>query len=98
MQLQRDIDELKEATISRDTAHRRIFDIFRRKIVPIRLFHPVVDEWYATHPNRNDLGNEWELLNAFTRHTKTLKPGPEMRATVRLGNFFRLGKKHTTNA
>ncbi len=93
LQLQRDVEELKEVTISRDTFQRRVFDIFRRKIVPIRLFHPVVDKWYATHPNRTDVDTEWELLNAFTAHTKKLLPGPEMRATVRLGKFFGLGKK-----
>jgi hypothetical protein len=96
LQLQREIDELKESTISRDSANRRIFDIFRRKIVPIRLFHPVIEEWYATHPHRDDLGTEWALLNAFTTYTKKLAPGPEMRATVRLGNFFGLGRKLTT--
>jgi hypothetical protein len=93
LQVQRNIEELKESAVSRDTAHRRVFDIFRRKIVPIRLFHPVVDEWYATHPERGDIGTEWELLNCFTAHTKKLPPGPQMRATVRLGKYFGLGKQ-----
>lgn len=92
LQLQHDIDELKELPVSRDLFTRRVFDIFRRKIVPIRLFHPVVNDWYATHPTRTDVGTEWELLNAFTNHTKALAPNPAMRATVRLGKFFGLGK------
>jgi len=79
--------------VSRDLFTRRVFDIFRRKIVPIRLFHPIVSDWYMTHPNRSDVGTEWDLLNAFTLHTKKLAPGPEMRSTVRLGNFFGLGRK-----
>ncbi len=92
LELQHEVDELKELPVSRDLFTRRVFDIFRRKIVPIRLFHPIVNDWYMTHPNRADVGTEWELLNAFTAHTKKLQPGPEMRATVRLGKFFGLGK------
>ncbi len=93
--LQREIEELKESSVSWDTFVRQTFEVFRKKIVPVRLFHPVVNDWYATHPSRADLGTEWELLNAFTLHTKKLAPGPEMRSVVRLGNFFGLGRKVT---
>lgn len=92
--LQKDIEELKGGSLRTEDAKQYIFDIFRRKIVPLRLFHPVVDSWQAMHPH-DSIGTYWNLLNCFTNHTKTLSPNVEMRATVRLGKFFGLGKKVT---
>jgi hypothetical protein len=39
--------------------------------------------------------NEWVLHNCFTEHIKKLPTNVAMRATVRLGKFFGLGKKAT---
>jgi hypothetical protein len=52
----------------------------------------VVNDWYAKYPHHDDIGTEWQLLNCFTAHTKKLPPGPQMRAMVRLGKYFGLGK------
>jgi len=38
-----------------------------------------------------DIAQNWELLQAFTAHTKKLPQGPDRRATGRLENFFGLG-------
>lgn len=92
LMLQKYIEDLKKTTVNDRGVKHYVFDIFRKKIVPVRLFHPVVNDWYAKYPHRDDIGTEWELLNCFTAHTKKLPPGPQMRATVRLGKYFGLGK------
>ncbi len=93
LQLQRDIEDIKQVICSQHGGKRYIYDIFRRKIVPLRLFHPVADSWHAAVPDNNNPGNHWMLYNCFTEHIKKLPPGPGMRATVRLGRFFGLGVK-----
>jgi hypothetical protein len=88
--LQRDIETLKETRLTLQDAKHYIFDIFRRKIVPLRLFHPVVADWHTATAG-NAMGTAWTLHNCFTNHTKKLTPNGAMRATVRLGRFFGLG-------
>jgi hypothetical protein len=92
--LQRDIEELKAARLTPAEAKQSIFDIFRRRIVPLRLFHPVVADW-DTATVGSEAGTAWTLHNCFTTHTKRLTPNGAMRATVRLGRFFGLGKPGT---
>jgi hypothetical protein len=60
-----------------------------------RLFHPVVESWHMQLPDDQHYSNEWVLHNCFTEHIKKLPPNVRMRATVRLGKFFGLGKKAT---
>jgi hypothetical protein len=91
LRLQQSIEDLQGTPIDAQGAQGTIFDIFRRKIVPLRLFHPVVDDWEAQHP-QGKVGNTWTLVNCFTNHTKTLAPNVAMRATVRLGKYFGLGQ------
>jgi hypothetical protein len=93
LQLQRDIDDLKGALCSHIDAKEMIYDIFRRRLVPLRLFHPVVESWHMQLPDDQHSSNAWVLHNCFTEHIKTLAPNVAMRATVRLGKFFGLGKK-----
>src|SRR2546426_5144858 len=95
LQLTRDIDELKETLCSHLDAKEMIYDIFRRRIVPLRLFHPVVESWHMQLLDDQHYSNEWVLHNCFTAHIKKLPPNVSMRATVRLGKFFGLGKKAT---
>jgi Domain of unknown function (DUF932) len=92
--LQRDIEELKATRLTSEEAKHALFDIFRRKIVPLRLFHPVVADWHTATAG-SEAGTAWILHNCFTNHTKKLTPNGAMRATVRLGRFFGLGK-HVT--
>jgi hypothetical protein len=95
LQLTRDINELKGALCSHLDAKEMMYDIFRRRIVPLRLFHPVVESWHMRLPDNDVSSNEWVLHNCFTEHIKKLPPNVAMRATVRLGRFFGLGKKAT---
>ena len=87
---------MKQATISQQRAALFVYDIFRKKIVPLRLFHPVVDDWHTQFPRNDSLGDMWTLHNCFTNHTKKLAPNVAMRSTVRLGKFFGLGREVAT--
>jgi hypothetical protein len=91
--LQRGIEELKATPCGAIDAKEMIYDIFRRKIVPVRLFHPVAASWHMQLTDEQLVSNDWVLHNCFTEHIKKLKPNVAMRATVRLGRFFKLGKQ-----
>src|SRR5438132_9792596 len=83
--LQEDIDWWKERTVSKERSKQLIYDIFTQKIVPVRLFHPVVNTY---HNNLHQGQNFWTLHNAFTYHIQTLKPAPAFTATLKLSRFF----------
>src|SRR5919199_3303363 len=68
LQLTRNIDELKGALCSQLDAKEMIYDVFRRRIVPLRLFHPVVESWHRQLPDNDGSSNEWLLHNCFTEH------------------------------
>ena len=78
---------VQETTEIEDVVSKQyIYDIFRQKIVPMRLFHPVVDDWHQMTIDK--VGTAWELHNCFTTHIKTMPPAPAFRATARIGKFF----------
>jgi hypothetical protein len=83
--LQDDILVWKETPVTLERAKTLICDIFLQKIVPVRLFHPVVSSYQATLHQGQNL---WTLHNAFTRHIQHLNPAPQFTATVKLGKFF----------
>src|SRR5439155_3721915 len=83
--LQDDISVWKETPLPMERAKTLIYDIFLQKIVPVRLFHPVVSTYQATMHQGQNL---WILQNAFTRHIQKLNPAPAFTATVKLGKFF----------
>jgi hypothetical protein len=91
LRLQHDIKEFKGTSLLTQDAKSLLFDIFRKKVVPIRLFHPVIDEWYAEHPFPDSAGDLWQLVNCLTNHMKKLPPNVAMRSQVKLGRFFGLG-------
>ena len=83
--LQDDISVWKETPVTPERAKTLIYDIFLQKIVPARLFHPVIGTYQATLHQGQHL---WTLQNAFTRHLQALNPAPKFTATVKLGRFF----------
>jgi hypothetical protein len=83
--LQDDITVWKETPVTPEKAKTLIYDIFLQKIVPTRLFHPVIGTYQATMHQGQNL---WTLANAVTRHIQKLKPAPAFSATVKLGKFF----------
>jgi hypothetical protein len=84
--LQEDIQIQKDTEIEERKAKTLIYDIFRNKIVPLRLFPPVTEEYEQA--TKGQKGTGWLLHNAFTSHMKKLGPAPAFRATARLGKFF----------
>jgi len=83
--LQDDIQVWKDTPLPPERAKTLIYDIFLQKIVPVRLFHPIINSYKATMQQGDNL---WTLHNAFTRHIQVLKPAPRFTATVKLGKFF----------
>jgi uncharacterized protein DUF932 len=83
--LQDDIQVWKDTPVTPERAKTLIYDIFLQKIVPVRLFHPVINAYQATMHQGQHL---WTLKNAFTRHIQHLNPAPAFTATVKLGKFF----------
>lgn len=91
--LRKSIDELQNEGVTTPKAREIVFDIFRKKLVPIKLFHPVVQEWYAGEERQPNLQNMWGLHNHFTAAMRVLKPEPFMKAQHKIGKYFGLGGK-----
>ncbi|ETW94439.1 MAG: hypothetical protein ETSY2_49820 [Candidatus Entotheonella gemina] len=86
--LGQDIERLKTIPLNPPTAKEYIFAIFRKKVIPMRLFHPVVDEWNKMAVT--GYGSQWQLHNAFTEHIKHLSPAVAFNATRKVGQFFQM--------
>jgi hypothetical protein len=85
--LQRSIEDLQREALTVGEAERKLFAIFHRRLLPARLLVPIADAYFTGASSTS-----WAMLNACTAATKTLPPGPNLRATVRLGRFFGLGR------
>jgi hypothetical protein len=85
--LQRNIEDLKAGPVSLDDAHRKLFGIFYRRILPSRMLIPVTSNYVASGDH-----TDWGLLNACTLYAKNLAPRPNMRAHTNLGTYSGLGK------
>jgi hypothetical protein len=84
--LQDDIHVQASTELDYADSKQYIYDIFRQKFVPLRLFPHVVDDWHQM--TIDQIGTAWELHNCFTAHIKTMPPAPAFRATARIGKFF----------
>jgi hypothetical protein len=85
LELKGNIEAQKEAVIEERKGKTLIYDIFEQRIMPLKLFHPVVTEWKAVAKEEM---TGWRLHNTCTAHLKHLPPAPAFRATARLGKFF----------
>jgi hypothetical protein len=81
-----DINVQKETVMEERKAKTLIYDIFRQKILPVRLFHPIVEDYETRAKAEPPTG--WLLHNCCTAQIKTLAPAPAFRATARLGKFL----------
>jgi hypothetical protein len=88
--LQQNIEDLRVSTLPEWDAQRELFNIFYRNLLPARFLKPVADSYFSGRDR-----STWGLLNACTLHAKNLAPGPNMRAHIRLGKYFGLGKDAT---
>ena len=84
--LARGIEELKATPCAID-AKEMIYDLFRRKIVPVRLFHPVVESWHMQLTDDRLVSNAWVLHNCFTEHIKKLTPNAPCEPVCGWGSF-----------
>ena len=84
--LQDDMQIWQDREIDERKAKQVVFDVFRQKIVPLRLFHPVIESYAVA--TKDQKGTAWSLLNSFTLHTKVLAPTPQFRATTKLAKYW----------
>jgi hypothetical protein len=82
---------LKERPLTSTQAKEMIYDIFLKKVVPIRFFHAIAQEYTMTSKQHGE--NWWAMHNAFSGHIKRLPPPKAFRANVELGKLFHLGKR-----
>jgi hypothetical protein len=78
-----DIQVWKETKIEERRAKQLVFDIFRQKILPLRLF-----PYLANGVEGSKEMTAWEFHNRCTGNIKTLPPAVAFRSTARLGKFF----------
>ena len=83
-QLRDDVAIWKNTDLKQDTAKLMIYDIFRKKIVPQKLFNRVDETYFAEKTPKT----QWGLHNAFTEHVQVLKPERKFSSTIQLGRYF----------
>lgn len=83
-QYTRHLDFLQRTSWSPREARERIYEVFARRIVPLRLF-PHLARLYL---ERLQTVTAWEVLNSFTSAMKQLPPSVQFASTVKLGQFF----------
>jgi hypothetical protein len=86
--LQDDIRVQEETFLEDHRVKTLIYDVFEKKIVPMRLFGPVAAEYAHARDNNSARTTAWWAHNLFTNYIKTMPPAPAFRATARLGKFF----------
>lgn len=89
--LTKSIEELENEKVSTSKGRELIYDIFRKKVVPMRYFHQICEQWEDV----DTPDNMWSLHNCCTNPIKDMKPQPFLACQHRLGRFFKLGKVHT---
>ncbi|MGH9459934.1 MAG: DUF932 domain-containing protein [Vicinamibacteria bacterium] len=86
------IEDLQNSKILDEDAKALIFDVFRERILPLRYFPRVSNDYFDPAPGMTDVlpRSQWGLMNAFTRSIREMAPVPGFRATTRLGQLFGL--------
>ena len=79
-----DVQIWRDSPIEDRKAKTMLYDLFTGDILPLRLLPDVHSSYFNNGYEKTAYG----LLNACTEHTKVLNPGPEFRATVKLGRFW----------
>ena len=73
--LQQNIGDLRAGPLSLGDAHRKLFEIFYRRLLPTSMLISVTDSYLSKEDRR--LGG---ILNALTLHAKKLPPNGNIRA------------------
>jgi len=88
--LDRTIVMLKNRTLGTLDAKARIADLFESKVLPLRLFHTVMRNYFAPDESMTDCQpyTQWGLLNSCTRAIKILPPERRFNVQIALGKVF----------
>ena len=86
------IAAMQDAALTDAEAKLKIFEIFAHKLLPLRLFAPVVENYFSPGATMTDCQPRtlWGLHNSFTRATKALRPARSFEASADLGRIFGL--------
>lgn len=86
------IGELQFASLSDEAAKAKLFDLFARRVLPLRLFEPVERYYFQATSATPDCQPRslWGLHNACTRGLKQLHPARAFTANMALGTAFGL--------
>ena len=85
-QLESSINKLKALPLRTSAAEHMIFHAFDKEILPIRLYHAVIQSWRDIR--NNGVVSQWQLQNCFTLHAHKLQPQRRYKATLDIGRFF----------
>jgi hypothetical protein len=87
------IANLQDSRVLDEDAKVLIFDVFKERVLPLRFFPRVSEDYFHPRPEMTDVlpRSQWGLMNAFTRSIREMAPVPAFQATTRLGKFFGLG-------
>ncbi|MBD3308360.1 DUF932 domain-containing protein [candidate division KSB3 bacterium] len=90
LRLKQNIAWMKTRSIREIEAKVWIHDIFRQRILPMRLFHAVSQTYFdkPKHAETHVPDTIWTLHNAFTTHMKSLPPNTLYSSTIKLGKLF----------
>lgn len=82
------IGELKSRAFGTVDAERFIFNQFDKQVLPIRLFHPLLESYRQI--KHNGTVTHWQLHNCFTLHAQQLPAQRQFKASVDIGKAFNL--------
>jgi hypothetical protein len=80
---------MKARGITDDQAKQVLYDVFSRRILPLRLLPAAHKEWFdPRHEEFATRASLWRLHNALTEVAKEVAPGPRMASLTQIGRLF----------
>ena len=82
------IEKLRQIPLRTRDAEHMIFSCFDRELLPVRLFHPVIESYRML--KKEGVVSQWQLHNCFTLQAHKLPPQRRFKATTDIGKLFNL--------
>jgi hypothetical protein len=94
LQLANDIERARNVEITDEGAKVLLHDVFARRVLPARLFHAVVGNYFTPEPGWTDCAPRtvWGVHNSLTRAMRDMAPAPKFRATIALAGLLKPGR------